>query len=104
MTLFYLALALAVVVGAGYLALVGDAFLRVRRQILADEPAGDADADYGAQARGFTWKALGGVAASTAVLALISATPSAWYLLPFLSIGSAVAVVVAFLIDRRATS
>jgi hypothetical protein len=41
------------------------------------------------------------VVVSTGLLALISVWSPAWYLLPFLSIGSAVAVVLAFLRDRE---
>ena len=37
---------------------------------------------------------------STTLLVLISHSGWAWYILPFLSLGSALAVVVAFVVDR----
>src|SRR4051812_29766513 len=104
MTAFYLALVVGTVVAIVYVALAGRAFWRVRTQVLAPQPTTvdtESDAGYAAQGRGFAWKATGGVVASTLILVGVSITPAAWYLLPFLAIGSSVAVVVAFLVDRR---
>lgn len=99
MTAFFIALVLGTLVAIAYLTLGYEEFRRARRTYDASaETASDDDLD--AQGRGFTWVALGGVIASTTLLVLISHTSWAWYILPFLSIGSALAVVVAFLVDR----
>ena len=104
MAAFYIALAIGIVVAIGYLALVFDAFRRSRREFITGVPARD-DEDrpevYERQGRNFSWMAGGGVIVSTTLLVLVSVTPGAWYILPFLGIGSAIAVIVAFLIDRR---
>ena len=103
MTAFYLALIIGGGVAVAYLWLVLDAFQRTRREL--DDPALLLDEQetaetYERQGRGFSWVAGLGVAASSALLILVSLTASVWYVLPFLSIGSALAVVVAFLHDR----
>jgi hypothetical protein len=102
MTAFYLALVVGVVVTAAYVTLAARAFLRIRTEVLAAQPAAaeaEPDEVYHAQGRGFAWKATAGVVASTLILVAVSRTPGAWYLLPFLAIGSSIAVVVAFLVD-----
>jgi len=99
---FYVALAVGTVVAATYLYLVYDAFRRTRKEydepalVLEDDPADS----YDRQGRGFSWVAGGGVVVSSTLLILASVTSAAWYVLPFLGIGSAIAVVVAFLHDR----
>jgi hypothetical protein len=52
----------------------------------------------------FTWKALGAVGVSTVVIALLGVNSLFWYVPAILAIGTAVAVVSAFLIDRRSTT
>ena len=101
-------LVFALVLGAGivvaYLTLAARAFLRVRARALTGEytaGAGTVVADrvYEDQAAGFNWKAGLGVVASTAVIALISASGNFWYLPPLLAVGSSIAVIAAFLLD-----
>ncbi|MEZ0340352.1 hypothetical protein ACAG25_10260 [Mycobacterium sp. pV006] len=105
MTAFWIAVIAGIVVGGTYLTLGVQAFLRVRRDLLAPTPA-----EPGAEIdttgleddnRAFTWKALAAVGTSTAVIVLLGVSPAFWYLPAALAIGSAVAVVAAFLIDRR---
>lgn len=103
------AIIFAVVLGTAtavaFVALAVDAFRRLRVEIAAADtglgsvpPAsGDVDAS---EREGFPLKAAGGVVASTLMLVLISASPVAWYVTPFLAIGSSIAVVVAFLLER----
>ena len=103
MSVFYAALVVGGAVAVAYLWLVLDAFRRTRREL--EDPALVLDEQetaetYERQGRGFSWVAGLGVAASSALLVLVSLTASIWYLLPFLSIGTALAVVVAFLHDR----
>ena len=100
MTAFYIALVLGAVISVAYVGLGYAEFQRARRTYGASTvTAGDDDLD--AQGRGFTWVALGGVVVSTTLLVLISHTSWAWYILPFLSLGSALAVVAAFVVDRE---
>lgn len=100
MTAFYIALVLGGLVAFAYVALGYEEFQRARRTY-GEEVEVAADSDLDAQGRGFTWVALGGVVVSTTLLVLISHGSWSWYVLPFLSIGSAAAVVVAFLADRE---
>ncbi|WP_193046335.1 hypothetical protein [Mycolicibacterium baixiangningiae] len=105
MIAFWIAVVVGVVVGVLYLALGVQAFLRVRRDVLALAASGEApvldleglDDDTAT----FTWKALGAVVLSTSVIVLLGLNGLFWYIPPVLAIGSAVAVVAAFLIDRR---
>jgi hypothetical protein len=100
MIAFYIALVLGGVIAVAYIALGYAEFQRARKTYgEVAETATDDDLD--AQGRGFTWVALGGVVVSTTLLVLISHTGWAWYILPFLSLGSALAVVAAFVVDRE---
>ena len=100
MTAFYIALVLGSIIAIAYIALGYAEFQRARRNYRDATEAVDAD-DLDVQGRGFTWVALGGVFVSTTLLVLISHTSWAWYILPFLSLGSALAVVTAFVVDRE---
>ena len=101
MTAFWIALAVGLVVAAVYITLALRTFLTVRRSVLAGEAIerpGDAlVADEG----GFTYKALGAGAASLLVIVLVSVDGAFWYLPPALAIGSSIAVITAFILDRR---
>ena len=100
MIAFYIALVLGGIIAVAYLALGYAEFQRARKTYgAAVETATDDELE--AQGRGFTWVALGGVVVSTSLLVLISHTGWAWYILPFLSLGSALAVVAAFVVDRE---
>jgi hypothetical protein len=106
--LFFSALIVAgLAVGVAYLLLVADAFARLRQQYVRVPSTSNGTPAAGLAAvpdERIGWKAAGGVVASTSVLALASVTPYAWYLPPVLAVGSAAAVVVAFLIDRTTHS
>ena len=94
MTAFVIALAVGVVVAAVYVTLAVGSIGRLRSAgAVADDagPVGGSD--------GFTWKAGIGVLLSVALLVGISVSSAVWYVLPFLAIGSAVAVILAFLED-----
>ncbi|WP_460358992.1 hypothetical protein [Mycobacterium sp. ZZG] len=105
MSAFWIAVVIGVAVGVVYVALAVQAFFRVRRDVLASAELGVAaeidtaglEEDHGT----FAWKALGAVAASTAVIVLLGVGPVFWYLPAVLAIGSAAAVATAFIIDRR---
>ncbi|WP_197383559.1 hypothetical protein [Mycolicibacterium mengxianglii] len=105
MIAFWIAVVVGAVVAVTYFVLGVQAFLRVRRDVLALAESGTTaeldttglDDDNAT----FTWKALAAVLASTAVIALLGVSPVFWYLPAILAIGSAVAVASAFIIDRR---
>jgi hypothetical protein len=102
MTAYYIAVVVGIATAVVYVTLAGRALLRVRRSVLGgDERPPDTTDVYEGQAAGFAWKAAGGVIASTLVIVLISLGSAWWYLVPFLAIGSSIAVIVAFLVDPQ---
>ncbi|MBO0679028.1 hypothetical protein JRC04_16305 [Mycolicibacterium sp. S2-37] len=106
---FWIAVVVGVVVSAVYIALGVQAFFRVRKDVLALAASGEtADLDTAAleanDAGSFSWKALGAVVVSTSVIALLGVSPVFWYVPAVLAIGSAVAVIAAFVIDRRSVA
>jgi hypothetical protein len=59
------------------------------------------DQVFRAQESGILWKSVAGVVLSTAALVVLILSPSFWYLVPFLGIGTAVAVIAAFAVESR---
>ena len=92
MTAFVIALVGGVVVAAIYIALAVQDIGRLRTAGAVPDDTSDVGGSDG-----FTWKAGIGVLASVLLLVGISVSAAVWYVLPFLAIGSAVAVIVAFL-------
>src|SRR5438270_496758 len=99
MLAFYIGLSVGALVALAYVTLAVGSFLRLRRSVLAGpggaEASGSGADPYEGQGEGFAWKAAGGVIASTLVIVLISAGSAWWYLVPFLAIGSSLAVIAA---------
>lgn len=107
MIAFWIAVVVGVVVAVAYVTLGVQAFFRVRRDVLALAASGEPDdlaTDELGDAGTFTRKALAAVAASTAVIALLGVSSVFWYIPAVLAIGTAVAVVSAFVIDRRSAT
>lgn len=52
------------------------------------------------QEEGIVWKASAGLVLSGLVLWLITLNPAFWYGVPFLGLGTSIAVISAFLLDR----
>lgn len=50
---------------------------------------------------GSLYKSAAGVVLSTVALVLLILSPTLWYLVPFLSIGTAIAVIAAFIVEER---
>jgi hypothetical protein len=102
--IFVSGLAVGVLTAAVYVVLAVRAFLRVRGQVLAGDERVEAEPStaYDGRSRYFAWKAVGGMVASTLLPVLVSMSGLSWYLLPFLAIGTSIAVILAFLLDRRA--
>jgi hypothetical protein len=101
-TTFYIAVLLGVVTAVIYVVCVWRSFRQVRRELLADSapPNGVLPATRSADHK-FVWKALGGVGLSTLIVVLLSVSPTAWSLVPFLAIGSSCAVITAFFVDHK---
>lgn len=108
MIAFWTAVVVGAVVAVAYIALGAQAFLRVRRDIMSAAESGRAaELDTTGLEEGgrtFTWKAVGAVVASTVIIVLLGVDAVFWYLPVILTIGSAVAVVSAFIIDRRSAA
>ncbi|SDU46157.1 hypothetical protein [Gordonia westfalica] len=96
MTLFWIAVPVAIVIAVLYIAHMVTEFRHLRSGAdsgVATEPVSAVGS--------FAVKAVVGVLASTSFLLLISYTSWGWYLLPVLSMGSAVAVIAAFRLDAK---
>ena len=108
MIAFWIAVVVGIVVGIAYFTLGVQAFLRVRRDVLAPAESGQTSeldiTGLDDDGREFTWKALGAVVASTTVITLLGVSGLFWYLPAILAISSAIAVVSAFVIDRRSAA
>jgi predicted metal-binding membrane protein len=105
MIAFWITVVIAVVVAVVYVTLAVQSFLRVRRDVLALAASGETveidTTGLDDDGTGFAWKALGAVVVSTSVIVLLGVSPVFWYLPVILAIGTAVAVIAAFIIDRR---
>jgi uncharacterized ion transporter superfamily protein YfcC len=107
MIAFWIAVVVGVAVGVVYITLAVQAFAQVRTEVLASATTGASDELSGGQVdevddeEGFTWKAVGAVVLSTLVIVLLGVSSVFWYLPAILAIGSSVAVITAFVIDRR---
>jgi uncharacterized ion transporter superfamily protein YfcC len=104
MIAFWIAVIVGVAVGIAYITVAVQAFARVRTEVLASATTGasdelsSGDVDDGG---GFTPKAIGAVVFSTLVIVLLGVNSVFWYLPAVLAVGSSVAVIAAFVIDRR---
>jgi hypothetical protein len=101
MTAFIFALVIGIATAAVYVGLAVERVGRVRRDVLAGARHVDHPSVYEGQGRGFTLKASLGAVASVLLLVGVSEWSWFWYVLPFLAIGSSLAVITAFLADER---
>jgi hypothetical protein len=107
MIAFWIAVIVGVAVGVVYITLAVQAFAQVRTEVLASATTGASDELSGADVDddgGFTWKAIGAVIFSTLVIVLLGVSSVFWYLPAILAIGSSVAVIAAFVVDRRSAA
>ncbi len=106
MIAFWIAVAVGAVVALTYVALGVQAFIRVRRDVLAAAATGRQDDTLidvrdDNQHGDFTWKAIGAVIFSGLVIVLLGVNGLFWYLPAILAVGSSTAVIAAFIIERR---
>jgi hypothetical protein len=104
-TLFYLGAGIGLVLAVIYLIVGTLSFLRIRRELAAgkgiDAFAQEIDSSEIALVPGFTWKASLAVLTSFVLLVIASYSGSFWYVLAFSGLGTAAAVIVAFVLELR---
>ncbi len=105
MTLFYLGAGIGVVLAAIYLIVGALSFLRIRRELAAgtgiDAFEEELDSSEVALVPGFTWKASLAVLTSFVLLVIASYSGAFWYVLAFSGLGTAAAVIAAFVLELR---
>jgi len=104
-TLFYLGAGIGLVLAIVYLIVGTLSFLRIRRELAAgtavDAFDEELDASEVALVPGFTWKASLAVLTSFVLLVIASYSGAFWYVLAFSGLGTAAAVIVAFVLELR---
>lgn len=107
MTAVYVATIVGIIVAAIYIWSVVRGLKRARQEMAVYGGAqlgqieAVKDGVYEAQEAGLGWKTATGLVLSVIALALIVTSPVLWYIVPFLSIATAIAVIVAFAIEER---
>lgn len=105
MTLFYIGAGIGLVLAVIYLIVGTLSFLRIRRELAAgtaiDAFDEELDSSEVALVPGFTWKATLAVLTSLVLLVIASYSGAFWYVLALSGLGTAAAVIVAFLLELR---
>ena len=105
MTLFYIGAGIGLVLAVIYLIVGALSFLRIRRELAAgkgiDAFDEELDSSEVALVPGFTWKATVAVLTSLVLLVIASYSGTFWYVLAFSGLGTAAAVIVAFILELR---
>ena len=105
MTLFYIGATIGLVLAVIYLAVGTKSFLRIRRELAtsAGTEALDNELDSAevALVPGFTWKATVAVLTSFVLLIIASYSGVFWYVLALSGLGTAAAVIAAFVLELR---
>ncbi|ORA68652.1 hypothetical protein BST23_02120 [Mycolicibacterium elephantis] len=107
MVIFYIGAVIGIALAVTYLTVATRSFLRIRRELLDSNQLILADA-YAAESAedvsivpGFGWKASVAVATSFIVLVVASYSGLFWYVLALSGLGTAAAVIVAFVLELR---
>lgn len=105
MTLFYIGAGIGSVLAVIYLIVGALSFLRIRRELATgtgiDEFDEELDSSDVALVPGFTWKATLAVLTSLVLLVIASYSGAFWYVLALSGLGTAAAVIVAFILELR---
>ncbi|MGX9789946.1 hypothetical protein [Mycobacterium sp. MMS18-G62] len=106
MVIFYIGAGIGLVLAAVYLFVGALSFLRIRRELLSGGDLGQGaepeEASSGvALVPGFGWKASLAVLTSFVALIVASYTGVFWYVLALSGLGTAAAVIVAFVLELR---
>jgi hypothetical protein len=108
MSIAYIGLVAGIIVTIGYLIAIYRGFGKSKAEMAAYGGAqlGEVqlvdDRVFEEQEIGIIWKAATGLVLSVLVLWLISVSASIWYAVPFLGLGTALAVILSFIIDKDA--
>jgi hypothetical protein len=106
MSIAYVAVIAGIAVTLVYIAMVYLGFRKSKVEMAAHGGAqlGEVslvgDEIFDEQVGGLFWKGAAGLVLSVIALWLISVSASVWYLVPFLGLGTSLAVITAFLIDK----
>ncbi len=104
MTLFYIGAGIGLVLAVIYLIVGALSFLRIRRELAAGagiDAVEELDSSEVALVPGFTWKATLAVLTSLVLLVIASYSGMFWYVLALSGLGTAAAVIVAFILELR---
>lgn len=104
MTIFYIGAAVGLVLAVIYLIVGTQSFLRIRRELATNSDIAieeEIDASEVALVPGFTWKATLAVLTSFVLLVIASYSGVFWYVLALSGLGTAAAVIVAFVLELR---
>ena len=104
MSIFYTGAAIGLILAVIYLIVGAKSFLRVRRELAGNNDIAlseELDSDDVALVPGFTWKATLAVLTSFVLLVVASYSGVFWYVLALSGLGTAAAVVVAFVLELR---
>lgn len=106
MTTAYFALVTGIVVAIAYLVVIFHGFRKSKAEMAAHGGAqlGEVqivgDSVFDDQESGIIWKAAAGLILSGVVLWLVTLSPAVWYAVPFLGLGTSLAVIAAFQLDK----
>src|SRR5689334_11841135 len=104
MTIFYIGASIGLVLAVAYLLVGAKSFLRIRRELADNSKIAteeELDAADVALVPGFTWKATLAVLTSFVLLVVASYSGVFWYVLALSGLGTAAAVIVAFVLELR---
>jgi hypothetical protein len=106
MIIFYIGAAIGTVLAVVYLIVGALSFLRIRRELLIGTgldaaQVDDTDPSDVALVPGFGWKATLAVLTSFVALVVASYSGGFWYVLALSGLGTAAAVIVAFVLELR---
>lgn len=108
MVIFYIGAAVGILLAVTYLTVATRSFLRIRRELRDSDRLSLHDSAYRTEVAedvsvvpGFGWKASVAVATSFIVLVIASYTGVFWYVLALSGLGTAAAVIVAFVLELR---
>ena len=104
MTIFYIGATIGLVLAVIYLIVGAKSFLRIMRELADNNGIAveeELDASEVALVPGFTWKATLAVLTSFVLLVVASYSGVFWYVLALSGLGTAAAVIVAFVLELR---
>ena len=104
MVIFYIGATIGLVLAVIYLIVGALSFLRIRRELVAGNSVvlgEETDSSEIALVPGFTWKATLAVLTSFVLLVIASYSGVFWYVLALSGLGTAAAVIVAFVLELR---